>query len=52
MLFQETTPNTTGYMIAGYAVFFLVSAIYLFSLAIRNRNLRRDLESLEQMDKK
>ena len=49
---METTPNTTGYMIAGYAVFFLVSAIYLFSLAIRNRNLRRDLESLKQMDKK
>ena len=49
---METTPNTTSYMIAGYAVFFLVSAIYLFSLAIRNRNLRRDLESLEQMDKK
>ena len=39
-------------MIAGYAVFFIVSAIYLLSLTIRNRSLRRDLETLEQLDTK
>jgi len=48
MLFLETTPNTDNYMILGYAVFFVVSAIYLFSLAIRQRNLQRDLEALEK----
>lgn len=48
MHFLETTPNTDNYMIAGYAVFFIVSAIYLFSLAIRQRNLQRDLEALEK----
>ena len=47
---METTPDTSGYMIAGYAVFFIVSAIYLFSLTVRNRSLRRDLETLEQLD--
>ena len=29
---MESTPDTSGYMIAGYAVFFIVSAIYLLSL--------------------
>jgi hypothetical protein len=47
---METTPDTSGYMIAGYAVFFIVSAIYLLSLYIRNRSLQRDLETLEQLD--
>lgn len=49
---MEPIPDTSGYMIAGYAVFFIVSAIYLLSLTIRNRSLRRDLETLEQLDSK
>lgn len=49
---MEPTPDTSQYLILGYAVFFLVSAIYLASLAIRNRNLKRDLETLDEMDKK
>ncbi len=52
MFFQETTPDTSGYMIAGYAVFFIVSVIYLLSLFIRNRSLQRDLEILEELDAK
>jgi hypothetical protein len=52
MFFQEPTPDTSGYMIAGYAVFFIVSAIYLLSLSIRNRSLQRDLETLEELDSK
>jgi predicted MFS family arabinose efflux permease len=49
MFFQDVTPNTVGYMIAGYAVFFLVSALYVLSLVIRHRNLKRDLETLEEL---
>jgi len=49
---MEPTPDTSAYMIAGYTVFFIVSAIYLVSLYLRNRNLQRDLETLEEMDKK
>jgi hypothetical protein len=49
---MEPTPDTSAYMIGGYAVFFIVSAIYLLSLIIRNRNLQRDLEMLEELEKK
>jgi hypothetical protein len=52
MFLQNPTPDTSGYMLAGYTVFFIVSAIYLISLIIRNRNLQRDLDMLEEMDKK
>lgn len=52
MFFQEPTPDTSGYMIAGYAVFFIVSAIYLLSLSIRSRSLQRDLETLDELDSK
>jgi hypothetical protein len=47
---MESTPDTSAYMIGGYAVFFIVSAIYLLSLFIRNRSLQRDLETLEKLD--
>jgi len=47
----ETTPNTSGYMIAGYAVAFIVMFIYVISLYLRNRNLKQDLTMLEEMDK-
>jgi hypothetical protein len=50
MIFQEPTPDTSGYMIAGYAVAFLVMSLYVFSLYLRNRNLQQDLTLLEEMD--
>ncbi len=49
MLFQNTI-DTTNYMIAGYAIFFGVTIIYLLSLYSRWKNLQRDLETLEEMD--
>lgn len=49
MLFQSTI-DTSNYMIAGYAIFFSVSIIYLISLVSRWKNLQRDLEMLEEMD--
>lgn len=48
LLLQEGPANTTVYMIAGYAVIFSVILIYLASLAIRRRNLRQDLEVLQE----
>ena len=51
MLFQEATTNTNGYMIAAYAVAFIVMALYVASLYIRTRNLNRDLSTLEELDK-
>jgi hypothetical protein len=47
--FQESTPDTSAYMIAGYAVVFTVTAIYLASLVIRWRNLDQDLHTLENI---
>ena len=44
------TIDTSSYMIAGYAIFFGVSIIYLISLVTRWKNLQRDLETLEELD--
>jgi len=50
MLFQEAPPDTTSYMILGYAVFFVISAIYVLSLIVRRRNLEQDLKTLESIE--
>ncbi len=49
---QDTTPDTSGYMIAGYAVIFIVLALYLASLAIRQRNFKRDADMLEELEQR
>ncbi len=49
-ILQQTTPDTVDYMIAGYVVIFGVIGLYLASYLIRNRNLKRDLELLEEID--
>jgi hypothetical protein len=51
MFLQEVTANTDGYMIAGYAVSFIVMALYVASIYVRGRNLNRDLTLLEELDK-
>ena len=50
MLLQTPTVDTSGYMIAGYAVAFIVMGLYVTSIYIRTRNLNRDKETLEEMD--
>jgi hypothetical protein len=49
LLLQDAPANTTSYMIAGYAVIFGVMLIYLISLLVRQRNLQKDLEVLEEI---
>jgi hypothetical protein len=51
MFLQSSPPDTSGYMILGYTVAFVVMALYAASLYIRKRNLHRDLEMLEEMDR-
>ena len=51
MFFQDATPDTSGYMIAGFAITFIVMALYVASIYIRNRNLQQDMTLLEEMDK-
>jgi hypothetical protein len=50
MFFQEATPDTSGYMIAGYVVFVVVMAIYLVSFFTRRRNLEQDLATLQTIE--
>jgi hypothetical protein len=53
MLFLQDAPaNTVNFMIAGYVVIFGVILIYLVSLAVRSRNLKQDLEVLEEVEEK
>ena len=51
MFFQESTPDTSGYMIAGYTIAFIVMALYVASIYLRTRNLRQDMNLLEEMEK-
>jgi hypothetical protein len=39
------------YMLAGYAVILTVLALYIVSLFIRWRNLKRDLQTLKEIQK-
>jgi len=50
MLFQEATPDTSGYMIAGYVITFVILGLYVASMVLRNRNYRQDMTLLEEMD--
>ena len=52
MLYQDAIPNTTNYMILGYAVIFTVMAIYLISLGLRQRSLKQDLDTLKEIEEK
>jgi len=51
MFFQEITPDTSGYMIAGYATTFIILAIYVASLLLRQRNLKQDMDMLAELEK-
>ena len=51
MLFQEATPDTSGYMIAGYAITFIVMALYVASMYVRSRNLNQDMTTLQELEK-
>lgn len=51
MFFQEATPDTSGYMIAGYAITFVILGLYAASMYLRSRNYQRDITLLEEMDK-
>ena len=49
---METFPYTSNYMIAGFVISFLTMGLYVLSVYLRNKNLHRDLETLEELDTK
>lgn len=51
MFLQEATPDTMTYMLMGYTVFFLFPALFIASLWWRQRNLQKDLDVLEELQR-
>ncbi len=49
---MQATPDTTNFMIAGYAVIFGVLIVYVVSLFLRWRNLKREQQALEELQDK
>jgi hypothetical protein len=48
---MSITPETTNYMIGGFAAFFIVFGVYLTSLVVRWNKLMRDQETLAELEK-
>ena len=49
LLFQTPTPNTIGYLIVGYVIIGGIGLLYVLSLVLRQRALRRDLEVIARL---
>jgi len=47
-----TTPDTVGYMVAGYVIFSIVMIAYLVSLYTRWRTLESEQKALDEIAKK
>ena len=50
MMLQETPAETFGYLVLGYAVILGTMGLFVASLISRFRNLRKDLELLEEIE--
>ena len=51
MLFDNTTPDTVNYLIAGYTVLLGLPILYVVSWLVRRRGLQQKLEMLETLKK-
>jgi hypothetical protein len=49
-LLQQEPAQTLNYLVMGYVVIFGAMGIYLISLFIRQRNLKQDLQTLEELE--
>jgi hypothetical protein len=49
MPLDPTTPNTVGYLIAGYIFLLGLPIAYIVTWFIRRRSLERDIEMLESL---
>jgi hypothetical protein len=49
ILQQTLPPDTSAYMIAGYAVIFGSMLLYVLSLVVRKKNLEQDLVLLKDL---
>lgn len=51
-ILPQAPAETSSYMIAGYAVIFGVMLIYIISLILRRRNLKEDMQVLQEIQDK
>ena len=51
-LLLQAPAETTRYMIAGYVVIFGIMFLYILSLIIRTRNLKREMETLKNWNRR
>jgi len=51
-MIQDGPADTLNFMIAGFAVILGVIGVFLASLTVRFRNLKRDLDLLHEMETK
>ncbi len=49
---QQAPAETTRYMVAGYSVIFSIMLVYIVSIFLRRRNLKRDLKILNELEAK
>ncbi len=50
VLLAVTTPDTTSYLFLGLGAFFLLLLVFIGSMVLRLRNLRKDETVIEQLD--
>ncbi len=49
-LLQQGNPNAfLGYLLLAYGVMWLIAFVYVMSLVVQQRNIRRDIALLEQL---
>lgn len=47
--FLDPTPDTVGYLIAGYVFLVGLPVLYIISWFVRQRSLQRDIETIESL---
>jgi len=48
---MEPTPDTVNYMIGGHVVFAIVMLVYVASLVMRWNHLKREQQTLQELEK-
>ena len=49
MLLQDVADQFNDYLMLGYFAMWLMGAIYVASLAVRQNNLKKDIELMQQI---
>lgn len=50
LLLQSSTPDTIPYLILGYVIIGGVGLLYVITLLLRQRSLKRDLDVIERLE--